>query len=66
MKGKNKKNICGKYSGPAVPGERIYIDCNNSIVGKFVSIYKRTGDKNAYLTLCEVFVLGEPGKPKKV
>ena len=53
-----KYKICGKYTGPAGTGERIYIKCNRPIVGRRVKIEKQS--KGA-LVMCEVFVLGNQG-----
>ena len=59
MKQKNGKyKVCGKYTGPAATGERVYIKCDRPIVGKRVKIEKTS--KGA-LVMCEVFVLGKQG-----
>ena len=61
VKQKGKPIICGKYAGPAVAGERIYITCNPPIVGRRVKIEKTTKGNKADLVMCEVFVEGIPG-----
>ena len=53
--------MCGEYTGPAVPGERIYITCDPPIVGRRVKIEKITDGNKEDLVLCEVLVKGTPG-----
>ena len=54
-------NVWGTYTGPAMPGERIYITRIKPIVGRYVTINRESNNNKAYLTLCEVFVLGNKG-----
>ena len=58
---RKSSNVWGKYTGPAMRGERIYITRIKPIVGRYVTIYRESNSNKAYLTLCEVFVLGNKG-----
>ena len=61
MKPKGKNIICGNYTGPAAPGERIYVHCDPPIVGKRIKIKMLTKKRREVLVLCEVVVIGDPG-----
>ena len=61
-KKKDRKHVCGKYTGPADTGERVYIVCDTPMVGKYVTVYKTAEDKKENLSLCEVFVSGIQSK----
>ena len=64
VKPKGKNILCGKYIGPAVPGERIYMQCDTPIVGHRVKI-KAVTEQKEVLVLCEVVVIGTPGMIKR-
>ena len=61
VKPKGKNIVCGNYTGPAAPGERIYVHCDPPIVGKRVKIKMLTKKGREVLVLCEVVVIGDPG-----
>ena len=61
VKPKGKNIICGTYTGPAAPGERIYVHCAIPIVGERVEIKMLTNRLKEALVLCEVVVIGTPG-----
>ena len=64
VKPKGKNVLCGKYQGPAAPGERIYVQCDPPIVGHRVKV-KVVTEKKEDLVLCEVVVIGTPGMIKR-
>ena len=61
VKPKGKNIICGNYTGPAAPSERIYVHCDPPIVGKRVKIKMMTKLRREVLVLCEVVVIGDAG-----
>ena len=61
-KSRNPKQVCGKYQGPAAANERVYINCNRSLFGKYVKIVKWSSNGRSSLSLGEVFVCGTKGE----
>ena len=58
-----KRFQCGSYVGPATTRDKIFIECKPPIpFGSVVTVVKKT-NKAEKLTVCELFVTGNPGKP---
>ncbi|XP_063404561.1 fucolectin-like [Mytilus trossulus] len=52
----NNMSLCKYYKGPATTGEHVVLDCKDKMVGRYVKLVVKTGDKRAYMQIAEVKV----------